>query len=581
MAVDAERAVVVWCPDWPAVAGARQLGRPTDEPAAVLHANRVVACTSAARKEGIRTGQRKREAQSRCPELLLLAADPDRDARLFEPVAAALESIVPGVEILRPGLIAGSVRGPARYFGSEAAAAERITDVVEALDVECQVGAADSLEVAVLAARQSRLIPPGGSAQFCAPLPVAALAQDPAISPPERKALIDLLIRLGLITVGSFAQLPERSVITRFGADGLAAHRLARGAPERGLSRRVIPEELVVEQACDPPVERVDTAAFLARALAERFHQRLAGAGLACTRLAISAGTDQGAVLSRVWRCARPLTAAATADRLRWQLDGWLTAGRTVTAGSGAEDGVGPGALIWLRLEPVEAIGAGLIQYGLWGSDGEQDQKAGWAFARVQGLLGPQAVLTAVPSGGRGPAERITLVPWGEEKAPARDPAAPWPGALPAPSPASLTDPEPVRLLDARGDEVEVDDRGALTGVPAVLLRAAELPDLVQEWAGPWALDERWWAPTGQHVPAAVAVPVPVRAGPRRYAPAPGDLDYRKPPPRHSDVIPDWLAGTRVRAPARYRARLQLLTDTAGWLLRFGPAGWELEGTYD
>ena len=578
MVVDAERAVVVWCPDWPAVAGARQLGRPANEPAAVLHANRVVACTSAARKEGIRTGQRKREAQSRCPEVLVLAADPDRDARLFEPVAAALEAIVPGVEILRPGLIAGSIRGPSRYFGSEDAAAERITDVIEALDVECQVGAADSLEVAVLAARQARLVPPGGSAQFCAPLPVAALAQDPAISPPERKALVDLLIRLGLLTVGAFAQLPERAVVTRFGADGLAAYRLARGVPERGLSRRTIPEELLVEQVCDPPVERVDTAAFLARALAERFHQRLAGAGLACTRLAISAGTDQGAVLSRVWRCARPLTAAATADRLRWQLDGWLTAGRTVTPGSEASSG-GPGALVWLRLEPVEAIGAGLIQYGLWGSDGEQDQKAGWAFARVQGLLGPQAVLTAVSSGGRGPAERITLVPWGEEKVPARDPAAPWPGALPAPSPASLTDPESVRLLDARGEEVGVDDRGALTGIPAVLLRSSELPDLVQEWAGPWALDERWWAVSA--TPAAVAAPSSAPGGPRRYTPAPGDLDYRKPPPRHSDVVPDWLASTRVRAPARYRARLQLLTDSAGWLLRFGPGGWELEGAYD
>ncbi len=86
-----------------------------------------------------------------------------------------------------------------------------------------------------------------------------------------------------------------------------------------------------MEQVCDPPLERVDTAAFAARALAERFHARLADAGLACTRLAITAVTERDARLSRIWRCAAPLTAAATADRLRWQLDGWLTAGRTGT----------------------------------------------------------------------------------------------------------------------------------------------------------------------------------------------------------------------------------------------------------
>ena len=149
------RTLVVWCPDWPAVAAARQAGHPVSDPVAVFHANRVQACTTAARNEGVHLGQRRRDAQSRCPDLHITRADPDRDARLFEPVAAAVETIAPGVEILRPGVIACSARGPARYFGSEIAAAEKIVDTVEALDVECRVGVADVLEVAVLAARSS------------------------------------------------------------------------------------------------------------------------------------------------------------------------------------------------------------------------------------------------------------------------------------------------------------------------------------------------------------------------------------------------------------------------------------------
>ena len=540
------RTLVVWCPDWPAVAAARHAGHPVSDPVAVFHANRVQACTTAARNEGVHLGQRRRDAQSRCPDLHITRADPDRDARLFEPVAAAVEAIAPGVEILRPGVLACSARGPARYFGSEIAAAERIVDTVESLDVECRVGVADVLAVAVLAARRSTIVPPGGSAEFCAPLPITELARDPAISPPERAVLTDLLVRLGINTIGAFAALPEIKVATRFGADAVQAHRLARGSAERGVSRRHIPDELTVEQTCDPPLDRVDTAAFAARALADRFHTRLADAGLACIRLAITADTERGARLSRIWRCAKPLTAAATADRLRWQLDGWLTAGRTAQPGDLTEDGYpqGPGAIVRLTLEPVEAIGAGLIQYGLWGSDGQDDQRAGWAFARVQGLLGPESVLTPVLSGGRGPADRITLVPWGQEKTAARDPSAPWPGALPAPSPTrlALSDPEIVTVLDPAGLPVLFTGRGLLTGSPSWIDQRGER-QRIDAWAGPWVLDERWWT----------------------CAP----------------LIPG-TPGCLVNRPTRYLARLQVVTDAGvAMLMRFGADGWQLEGVYD
>ncbi|HEY3486165.1 MAG TPA: hypothetical protein VGK49_12325, partial [Ilumatobacteraceae bacterium] len=70
------RLVTVWCPDWPVVAA-----RVGDDPAAVLHANRVVARNPAAAAAGVVLGQRRREAQRCCPELLLVDHDPARDAR--------------------------------------------------------------------------------------------------------------------------------------------------------------------------------------------------------------------------------------------------------------------------------------------------------------------------------------------------------------------------------------------------------------------------------------------------------------------------------------------------------------------
>lgn len=491
------RSLVVWCPDWPVVTALKAAGQPTSRPAAVFVGNRVTSSTAAARAEGVTLGLRRREAQSRCPGLLVLKADPGRDARDFEPVAAAVEELAPGLEILRPGLLGCPARGPARYFHGEGRAVESIVDAVESLDVECRVGIADSLEVAVLAARLSTIVMPGGSADFCAPLPLTLLAAEASMAADDRPETVDLLQRLGLVTLGDFAALPDVKVATRFGPDAVAAHRLARGLGERPLSRRDIPAELAVEQDCDPPLDRVDTAAFAARSLAERFHQRLADAGLACTRLMISARTELDRDLTRTWRCAAPLTPAATADRLRWQLDGWLTSSRT-----GAD---GPGAITRLRLEPVEAIGAGHIQYGLWGSEGESDQRAGWALARIQGLLGPEAVLAPAAAGGRNPHQRITLIPWGQEQPVLRDPAAPWPGRLPAPSPTRLLRAAhgQVTLRDDRGFDVALTERGVFSTFPHWCVTDGGRRTRVLGWAGPWVLDEQWWEQTAAPAPRA------------------------------------------------------------------------------
>src|SRR5262249_32078849 len=136
---------------------------------------------------------------------------------------------------------------------------------------------------------------------------------------------VDLLRRLGIRTLVEFAALPPADVLARFGFDAALVHRLAAGLDERPLAVRQPPADLdVTERFDDDPIERVDSAAFAARALAERLHERLAGYGLACTRLGIEAVTERGEELYRTWRHDGLLTAAAIGDRVRWQLDGWL-----------------------------------------------------------------------------------------------------------------------------------------------------------------------------------------------------------------------------------------------------------------
>jgi protein ImuB len=50
-------------------------------------------------------------------------------------------------------------------------------------------------------------------------------------------------------------------------------------------------------------------------------------------------------------------------------------------------------------------------------------------------------------------------------------------------------------VLDAAGVRVGVSARLELTGEPATLLIDNGAPAAITGWAGPWPVEERWWAP--------------------------------------------------------------------------------------
>src|SRR5699024_6935284 len=131
-------------------------------------------------------------------------------------------------------------------------------------------------------------------------------------------------------------------------------------------------------------------------------HARLVERGAGCGRLQITARTEDGHELTRTWRTDAVLgglSAARMTDRVRWQLEGWLT---HAPAGGGGREGapaVAPLVRLALRAEDVVAVGA--EQGRLWGEARGADLRAHRALLRVQGLLGADAVLSAAVQGGR------------------------------------------------------------------------------------------------------------------------------------------------------------------------------------
>ncbi|MGL5811350.1 MAG: DNA polymerase Y family protein, partial [Nocardioides sp.] len=476
------RVMVLWCPDWPVATALAEADREHRLPAVVLSGHLVIATNQVARSWGIRRGMRRRDAQSRCPQVLTFDADPDRDARAFELVARSIEEFRPGVALLRPGLLA--VRSPGRFYGGEREAAallaEHLAATLTRIGIEnCRIGVADDVFTAEQAARQALpqdcvVVPPAGAAGFLAGLSVDCL-DDPELA--------GLLRRLGVRSLGDFAGLPKAEVSARFGDHGARLHRCARGQGNALLGVREPPPELTCEMSFEPPVDSAEVICFSARRHCEHFVEQLSDRALVCTRLRIDVESGAGVVASsQTWMHGSGLGSEDVVDRLRWQLSGELR---------GADIGQ-PVTLV--RLVPELTESSSVHADGLWG--GAVDARVRRGVAKIQGLIGHDAVLRGVPQGGRAPHERQALVPWGEPADGLRSTEQPWPGSLPAPAPTRVfADPRPALVVGDGGRPVGVTARGEVTASPALITPepgAASVP--VAAWAGPWPVEGSWWA---------------------------------------------------------------------------------------
>jgi protein ImuB len=488
------RSLVLWFPDWPVTAYLREptasAAAKAGAPLAVFANNIVVACSPAARAQGVRRGQRRRDAQAACPGLVVIAADEVRDHRVFSPLVSQIEEMAPGVQIVRAGLCALRARGPARYYGGEAEAAHVLLAALAGEGVTgVRAGVADGPFAAEQAARAGgvenpvRLVPPGESAAFLAPLPISILDASTTGSGAE---LSGLLARLGVHTLGAFAEMEVDRVRERFGEPGVRTHALAAGRDTQPVQPRTPPQELHREVEFEPPLELAEQIAFGMRIAADEFISGLGAADLVCTELRVELVGERGERSERVWLHPGSFDAAAVVDRVRWQL---AEGGR----GQASAQGVLGSGVTKVRISPEAVDEASHHVRGLFGVG--PDERVHHALSRVQAMLGHRSVVTPVIGGGRWLAERQVPVPWGDRAVTAKDRSRPWPGSLPDPLPATVF-PEPrlVEVTDIAGAVVSVGEREVLSAPPAHL-DAAGHRRRIKAWAGPWPISERGWDP--------------------------------------------------------------------------------------
>lgn len=461
---------------------------------------RVVAADAAVTRAGVTAGMALAEARAFAADLVATPWDAAALARAALRVTTALLAASPRVAWERGDLSdLERVRNEGVWWvdaaglGDERLLARRLLRIAQDLAAgPVHVGIADAAVAAYAATfrwplakgprRLTAVVPSGRDAAFLAPFPLTLLAPD--------EELAATFTALGLTTVGRIAALDPAEVESRFGLEGLAAHRLARGNDPRGPS---LPRDDALPSAtCDlgGPVETTEQILFALRGALAAVGEQLRMKGRTARELAIVLHLDDGGTAERTVRPARPTSHAdALFDHCRAALEDWtldapvtgFTVRVPVTAASAGEQGhllvprwADPAALLaaFDRIRSREGADAVAVPEL---RDGHLPADAGaWSVPAGEDVLRSRRGEHAASGGRRG----------GRRDPPRRartghSAAGPAPDERKAAALRVLATPEPVRIRLGRG------------GLQA--FRHGDTWHDVTAWCGPERLAPRWW----------------------------------------------------------------------------------------
>jgi protein ImuB len=419
------------------------------------------------------------EAKALAADLLALPWDEERIARAALEVTTALLAASPRVswEGMSPPTAAsarlhtvGIWWVDAAGLGSEAKLADRLLAIASGLGFgPARTGIASSAIAAYAAtyggagarrhgrtAVRPRIVPPGGDAAYLAPFPVTLLDLD--------DDLAEILRGLGLTTLGQLAALEADEVDARFGPEGLAAHRRARGLDTRGPSTPRDDALPVVEVDLGGSVATAEPLLFVLRGALATLGEALRAKGLAARELTIALRLDDGSTAEHAVRPARATSHAdALFDHCRAALETWQL----------------PEPATGLVLRAAITVPAAGEQGDLLAPRWADPAALAAAFDRIRGSEGPDAVAVPETRDAHLPADGGAWRPAvGEAPDVRRTSRAP----LAAERDAAL------RLL---GAPVPIHVRLGREGLAA--FRHDDGWHDVTGWSGPERLAPRWW----------------------------------------------------------------------------------------
>lgn len=417
----------------------------------------------------------------------------------FEQLVRKVTSLSPLVEVEDAGVMVLSARGPTRYFGGEHIVARRLHDVCAHEAMPWGVGVASSRFAALAAAHLavSRgtpcIIHESVSQEFINGLPVRALEKVGAISPDT----VGLLQRLGLSVCGAVHTIGESALIDRFGSEGRSVWQLVSGGDVRHLAPGSPPSDFERIVEFESPLIAASHVVSAAHDTIHAMVGAISSQGQQCVRLLVECETDHAEMSTRVWGEPRGFDSASVAQRVSYQLDGWLVAHE-------ADPDAPTSGIVRVRFAPLECREVLVVQPLLWGGNEENTERA--VRAATMALAVGTSVRVTVPQweGGRDIAQVYSQVPLSmvnlanapdaqQRVGAGRGVARNWTGSVPRPSPMCVfSEPYAAEVVDEYGEGVAVSGRHELTSTPA-FITVSGYRYSVERVAGPWPVEERWW----------------------------------------------------------------------------------------
>jgi len=293
------------------------------QPVAVADLNgpgRLGVVSPAAEAHGVLPGQLAVSARARCPELDVLAPDPDMVAAAEEEILRLLGTLSPRLDSDRRGAFFLGLRGLERIVRSESGFAASVRAALGGIGLEAQVAVADRPFSAWVAARRARpvkIVPPGRDEAILAGVPLSDLPlSDPAH---------ELIALFGLENAAQLAALPAGELARRLGQEGAELEQLLGGGgrPFAWPREEMVPVE--AERAAlelEEPVEDLEPLLFLGKSLVDRILAAVAAGRRVVAELSVVARLDDRSEATHVLRPAEPtLEARPILDLFRLWLE--------------------------------------------------------------------------------------------------------------------------------------------------------------------------------------------------------------------------------------------------------------------
>jgi protein ImuB len=301
----------IYTPDFALQAVLRHEPELHQHPVAIIAADAtkpfVLQTTRAAFEQGVTAGLTPPQALARCATLIIKPRSLPMEAAATELLLQTAYCFSPHIESTAAGVCTMDLQ-KLNVDGGFNDWARRIRSALASVQLRTQIGVATTPNIALLAARATTdVLVVEETTNFMSALPIEALDPDPA--------LLDVLSRWGVHTIGEFVALGKDRVTERLGAPALELFERASVNSIRPLNVVVPPDTFQEQIEFENEVETVEPLLFVLQRFTEQLAARIALSYRVIGALHLRLGLSSGATYECTFKIPAPTGKATTLFR--------------------------------------------------------------------------------------------------------------------------------------------------------------------------------------------------------------------------------------------------------------------------